>query len=175
MSALKPRIWTERTLRDRCEDVGECLIWKQAVNGQGYPQAFIDGKGGVMVRRWVFTHLLGREIPARSVVTSTCGDSRCCAPAHMKAVTYSKRLSMTYAQGRRNAVLESHKRLDRRRELGTVWLTIEKAREIRARSSERVEDLAKEYGVKDRHIRSIWSGTAWREVAGSSVFSWRPA
>lgn len=175
MNTLTPKTWTEKTLYDRCEEVGECWIWAQAVNGQGHPQAHINGKGGQLVRRWAFMTLLGKEVPARHVVTTTCMDVRCCNPAHLKCVSYSKRLSLAYARGDRNAVRESVKRANALRAAGKVRLDMEKAREIRARRDESADALAKEFNVRDNHIRSIWRGEKWQEAAGSSVFNWRPA
>jgi hypothetical protein len=167
-------VWDEKTLRDRCEEVGDCLIWMQACNSQGYPQACIDGKSGQMVRRWVYTKLMGKVIPPLHVVVSSCMDPKCCSQNHLGVMSCSKRLSLTHKQGLRMSAAEMVKRQQKCAFHDDMKLNLEVAKIIRSRRAERAEDLAKEYKVTCTHIRSIWRNEVWREANSASVFNWRP-
>ena len=154
----------------RCDEEGDCLLWTGATIN-GYPQARIGDKGGQMLRRHIFTALLGNALPPSRVVASTCENRLCCAPEHLFAMTYSKRLRLAYKRGSRNQAMEYVKRRETRRQQGTV-LDMEKARQIRARAGESNAVLAAEFGVHAKTIYSVKAGLTWREHApNSSVFN----
>ena len=161
---------TLEQIHARCEEEGDCWLWPGATIN-GYPQARIGDKGGQMLRRYIFTVLLGNELPLGRVVASICENRLCCAPAHLFSMTYSKRLRLAYKRGSRNQAMEYIKRRETRRQQGTV-LDMEKARQIRAREDEPNAVLAAEFGVHPKTIYSVKAGLTWREHApNSSVFN----
>lgn len=175
MNKRKAEPWTEKTLRDRCTEVGECLIWDHGVNGMGYPQAHIDGKGGQMVRRWVFTRLMGNELKKGHVVSAKCEQILCCSQGCLVDRTYSVNLRKSYKDGKRCTVAEYTKRQQQRIDCGFAKLNLEKARQIRARKDESSAVLAAEFGITTNHVTSVWREQCWKEAAAnSSVFAWRP-
>ena len=161
---------TLEQILSRCDEEGDCLLWTGATIN-GYPQARIGDKGGQMLRRYIFTELMGNELPLGRVVSSTCENRLCCAPQHLFSMTYSKRLRLAYKRGSRNQTTEYLKRRETRRDQGTV-LDMEKARQIRARAGESNAVLAAEFGVHAKTIYSVKAGLTWREHApNSSVFN----
>lgn len=60
---------TLKTIHDRCDEVGECWIWKDAVGKQGYPIVRLRPGGCLLVRR-VAVALDGRPAAARGSFSS---------------------------------------------------------------------------------------------------------
>lgn len=154
--------WTLKTIRDRCEEVGDCWVWGQAVNSTGYPQATIGGKGGQPVRR-VSVVLSGRRVGKGWRVVSDCG-KLCCNPEHLKLKTFSQVLVTSYESGRRNSAADYLGRFRRAQQAGMAQLTVEQVREIRGKlwAGATGASLAREYGVGHRCIREIKLNRSWR-------------
>ncbi len=171
--SVKHTVWTLDTVRSRCVEEGECWIWGQALNSCGYPQASVNGKN-TRVQRFIFTDLLGKELPAGHVISQSCRNKACCAPDCQIAITYGQRLVRTYAEGRKSSVAE---RIGKREKLiaqgWPVKLDMQKAREIRSRVGETHAALAAEFKVHPKTIYEIRRNRSWTEAAnGSSVFTW---
>lgn len=161
---------TLEAIYGRCEEFGACQLWKQATIN-GHPQARINGKSGRLVRRYIFTELLGRRVLPGYVVIASCREPLCVAAECLAQITYSERLRRAYATGRRSSSGEYLKRVAARVQMGTTILDFEKAREIRTRPESNAE-LGREYGVHPKTIRSIRIGKSWRDAApNSSVWS----
>lgn len=152
---------------------GDCMLWNLGTNKQGYPQAHLGGKGGQMVRRYVYSVLLGKTINKGKRISSVCGNRLCCAPEHLIQHTHSQTLKRCYQDGARSARLEYVRRLEGFLKHRPVKLSFEKAREIRARPPEVTHaELAREYGVTEHAIRKVRNGSSWRDhFAASSVFT----
>lgn len=166
-------VWTYEVVRDRCVEEGNCLLWAQSVNNCGYPQARIDGEV-TQVARWVLEQSLGRPIKPKHFASPRCRNKLCCSMGCLREMPRGQLLSEAYAAGRRNTVAEKARRRANAVLRGMAILDMDKARVIRARFSERTDDLAAEFGVHPDTIREVWKGRTWKEV-GNSVFSWRPA
>ena len=168
---------TLREIEMRCTKDGDCWIWAQGVNGKGHPQAHINGKGGQMVRRYVWELHHGRKLPAKGwVVFAECRSDRCCCPEHLEAMPRGKRTHLAYVLGERVPAAEYRGRLSTCIKRGMAKLSMDVARQIRARMDEPNTRLAAEYGVHPKTIYSIKNGRSWRESArGASVFNWAPA
>lgn len=165
---------TIETLQHYVTEEGECMLWKCGKNGDGYPQARIDGQP-VNIRAWVF-RMSGKKRSDSQVVTSNCGNRDCVNPAHLIAATRSSTNAAAYRSGNRNAQQEIAARRERAAKQGGVWahkLTLEKAREIRALKGTNVsqQQIAAQYGVSRSTVGEIWSGRRWRE-SSFSVFTW---
>ena len=124
---------TLQTIRDRCEDVGDCWIWRQAVTPRGsYPIMRVRPGGCLYVRR-VVVALDGRPAkPRQPVVATTCGEARCCNPAHLQATTVAAVAQHAAAQGKFSSLTRRAKVAAHRRAAPGVKLTMEIAHTIRA-------------------------------------------
>lgn len=166
--------WTLKHIKDRCDEVGNCWLWRQSVNKSGYPILKIDRKPW-RIARWVLTQTLGREIGAGMCASPSCGDRRCCSPTCLREATRSEVTHKGHKSGARAA---NHQSVIRYREAiirrGGAILSMEKAREIRARDDLSAAAIAREYGVSASSIKLLRANKTWREP-GASVFNWRPA
>jgi len=172
-------VWTLKTVHDRCEEVGDCWIWQQAcVNDR--PQASIGGKGGQMVRRYAFcfAHSMDLAQIRGLVVTSACGENRCCNPEHLRLVTHGQVLKRSWATTRDRARAAARQRgvvLAGRAGGIKPKLTQEQVQEIRSdlRPSKELGPL---YGVTASHISAVRRGASWgKPLPGSSVFAFAAA
>lgn len=156
------------TLDLYCERKGGHLLWLQGVQGQGYPQARIDGRSRI-VSRWLVEQTRRQPIPRGYVVANCCGLQRCLM--HLKVESYSDRMRRMYASGERNARNEYASRLERsieaRHIVGGVLakLTREQVEHMRSRAREPVPALAREFGVCASTVRDILQRRTWREGA----------
>jgi hypothetical protein len=167
---------TLETLRYYAHDCGDCLLWKQGTNGAGYPQATIDGKGGQMVRRYIFTHLMGKELRTRQVVTSRCDTKLCISPDHLISSWMGKIQERSYRTGKRMSRVEYTGRLERSIRSGWSKLGWEDIAKIRAEpESVSHAEIGRLYGIHHKTASKIRRGLSWRVSAmNSSVFNWRP-
>lgn len=160
------------TLAMRCTEEGNCLLWNQGVNNKGYPQTRINGATR-MVRRYVYTELMGKEVNAGRVVSTKCNNKRCISKFCLVSKTPGACLSEAYRTGARSATHEYADRLQRAIKYGMSKLSAEIALHIRTeRLHETNCSLAREYGVHAKTIASIKKGKSWKQRMGpSSVFS----
>jgi hypothetical protein len=161
------------TLHHYCTACGDCLLWNLGVNSTGYPQARLGQKQGQMVRRYVFTELMGRQIPRGHVVVATCDDRLCLEPSHLTTMKRGKVQERAYAKGKRIHALEYASRLAKAQEQGLATLGWERARYIRSQPAERTNTaIAAELGVSHKVVSNVRRGKSWRENYGiSSVFA----
>lgn len=153
---------TWRQLIMRCTEEGECLLWNQGLVSSGYPQARIDGRSQ-LVSRYVYVHLLGKEVRKGYVLTTRCENKLCLAPCCLMQVTYSERLKRTYATGARSAATEYASRQRRAVEQGIAKCSLEIAEDIRAnRMHVPSKQLAAELGVGRTAVDDMKAGRTWR-------------
>jgi len=156
----------------RTAEEGDCLLWTQPVNGEGYACASVGGRR-VVIRRWVYEHLVGPIKPG-FVITPSCGNKLCCAPAHLKAETRSTVNARTY-KTTRNTETEYQRRKRLAISMGWSKLSMDDAIAIR-RDSRTAREVAEAYRLHISTVYLIRQGKTWRESAnGASVFTWRPA
>lgn len=173
----KAHKWTLKTVRDRSEQEGACWLWARDINVRtGFPQACINGKSGMSVRRFVFTCLMRKELPKGHVVSTTCGNKACVSPRCLVAKTYGEVLSDAYKTGARwiTRASQLERTMDRK---GHVKLDLTKAREIRA-SKESSDYWARKCGVNRRTINKVRANQSWPEpqvAVNASVFTWAAA
>lgn len=159
-----------------CHDFGNCAHWAQGVNSAGYPIANIDGKPGTLVRRYVFTALLGNDLAPRQPLVARCGHKLCVSPSCLYASTMGKVLRKAYRDGLRSTQHEYLARLRTAQRNGWAKLTDEKAAEMRKLTPEvSHSEAAKLFGVHRTTASQVRRGKSWRNSApASSVFAWRP-
>ena len=156
-------------LMARCEECGDCLLWRGSYTANGHPQVRALGKVQ-LVRRVVYQLKRGPIQPGRVIVLK-CGERGCVNPEHMAQYTIQQVAQKAAKSG-------SFSRPDRCAKIARGWqrsvnakLTQEQAAEIRG-SSETQRALAAKYGVSKSMIARIKNGTAWRPMAvGASVFT----
>ncbi len=154
---------TLKMIHDRCDEVGDCWIWKDAVGQHGYP-IMRRLPGGCQLVRRVVVALDGRPAAARQPVTCTCDEKRCCNPAHLKPSTPSAVGKAAAAKGSFSTKARAARIAQGRRSSGATKLTLDLVREIRS-SEETGPVLAERYGVNRSLIGSIRRGTAWKDYS----------
>jgi len=152
---------TLKMIHDRCDEVGDCWIWKDAVGKHGYPIMRRRPSGCLLVRR-VAVALGGRPAQPRQPVACTCDEKRCCNPAHLKPSTPAAVAKAAAAKGAFSSMARSAKIAQSKR--ASAKLTLEIAREIRA-SEDSGPALAERYGVTRSMIGIIRRGAAWRDYS----------
>jgi DNA-binding Xre family transcriptional regulator len=162
------------TLHMYCTEEGDCLLWNLSLNSAGKPQARLDGQVW-MVQRYVYSHLMGKQIQKGRVITTRCLNPICCAPGCLVQMTYGDLIRRSYKDGSRSTQAEYAARLDRMIKSGKTKLDAQKAAQIRA-SDKTCQALAEEYGVHNKTISCIKRGKYWRQApAACSVFEWARA
>jgi len=73
---------TEKTLKDRSFESGDCWIWNQTLGKGRYPVMTVRGCRCQLVRR-IAARLAGLEPGKRQPVQSVCDDVLCVNPRHM--------------------------------------------------------------------------------------------
>lgn len=140
----------------RCSEDADCMIWRGCRGKTNQPKT---GNGSVRRIAWRLVH---GEIPAKRLVTVTCGHSMCLNPEHLALTTKSavirKVLSRLDVKVRKTA--SSRKSV--RAAVGKITMDI--ARTIR--SSDRPgAEWARELGVSESLVSLVKRGKTWKEPA----------
>lgn len=147
----------------RCEEFGDCLLWKQSCTPNGYPR--VSG-GYAHIMAWECVH---GPVPEGMRVRRTCDESRCCNVGHMELATRkqvnrlaAKRGAWKGSSARAAAIsVAARKRSP---------LTAEDVAAIRA-SDETGVALADRHGVSPSLISKIRHHKTWAPQRAGSVFS----
>lgn len=148
-------------IRARCDEEGDCWIWRDGTTQEGYPIFKPYGCKCTLVRRAAFV-LAGGHLKSRQPVVSSCGDRRCVNPEHLSTSTLSKIAKSAAKRGawggqiRRAAISAAQRKRSK--------INLEIAAEIRA-SSEASKVLSARFGVDKSLICRIRSGRAWRDYS----------
>lgn len=149
---------TMDTIRDRCDEVGDCWIWRGAVSHGTAPAINIDGKS-TSVRRFV-AGLLGRQTNSR-YITACCGEPLCVSPDHLRAVTRSqlniltaKRTGYGQSLARAAKIAQARRRHAR--------LSPELVQMIRESDLSDAQ-LATQLGVARSTVNDVRRGDTWRD------------
>lgn len=148
---------------DSVIEEGDCWIWQGYVTSGrrgGFPAMKFGRNGCVTVRRIVVA-LDGRPALPRQPVMATCGDKRCCNPAHLKVSTMTEVMQKA---GKFGALSSFAKRAAtaKTKRATMAKLDMTKANEIRASNDSDVV-LSAQYGVNRSLIGRIKRGEAWIE------------
>lgn len=164
----KPLVWTRETVYSRCDEMGECQIWREGVTASGSPRARVNGSGTTNIRNFMFTEVMGRKILPGCTIQPKCGNPRCVSEECLVQISMStmrkniaKRLKATPY-----GMLAFQKAAQR---AGFSTLGPAKASEIR-RSDRPARELAEAYGVDLRTIHRVRKHEIWAPVA-SSIFN----
>jgi hypothetical protein len=167
---MTPRIWTLKTILDRCIEEGDCWIWQQSLTNEGYPQACVEGKRATRIRGLAY-QLAGKVRQPGFHLVMECANRRCCNPKHMVQKTQSQIREIAHAAGKYSSASRYLRGVRHMRELNLSKLDFEKARELRRRLSlgETPAALAKEYGVSTSAIWRVRQGVTYREPFGATA------
>lgn len=158
---------TLKEIHDRCDEVGECWIWRDATSHGGYPIMKRSGGPCLYVRR-VVAELNGDVPEPRQPVATTCGEKCCCNPEHVHTTTTKKVAKAAAKRGAFSTLSRRMKVAAAKRSGPGAKLDMDKAREIRL-SIKTGKELAAEYGVNVSVIKGIRQGRMW--VDYSSPFA----
>lgn len=164
-----PKAWTMADVERRCTHYGECLLWNLSLNSGGHAVAHIAGKS-YLVRRYVYTELMGRRLREGELLAVKCKEPRCMAPGCLVARNASRILKDAYVD-----IMKDETQLRKRQrfatKVGFAKLDHETAQSIRARGLTTKQVMA-EYGLSDTSARQILSGKSWRAPrVANSVFN----
>lgn len=155
---------TLKMIADRCDEVGDCWIWRNAASTTGHP--IIKSEGKCRLVRRAAVALDGRPAAPSQPVACTCGEKLCCNPAHLYPSSVKHIARKAAKEGAWSGVARCKKLADVRRKSDNCKLTIEIAREVRA-STEKTEVLARRYGVNVSVIKGIRAGKLWKEYVAT--------
>lgn len=164
--------YCRRWLAARCEDDGDCLLWRMCVDKGGAPVASVQG-GRIRVRTWVHACTVG-AVPAGMELTTSCGNARCMA--HLVMVTTAERIAMVAERGGYStpARRAANRRSGAARQRYSADV-VRQARELFAQGMSSRE-IAAQLGVSPQSVSEWCLGRRRTDVApNASVFSWRPA
>lgn len=151
---------TLKSLLARCDEIGQCWIWRGAVDGKDRPVIIRDGKrvGARLVARELKDR---RAVASHLVMTTTCGCKRCISPACSVAVpeATSKRMAAergVYRSAAKSAKVAMTKRARSRFTAGDIEL-------VKAARSGAAASLA--VGMSESYAKAIRAGTARRDYS----------
>lgn len=146
-------------IESRCDEVGDCWIWRDATSQAGYPIMKRAGGPCLLVRR-VVAELKGDAPAPRQPVVTTCREKGCCNPAHVHTSTTQKVAKAAAKRGAFSSLSRRMKVAAAKRASPSAKLDMDKAREIRL-STKTGKDLAQEYGVNVSVIKGIRQNKMW--------------
>lgn len=160
-------VWNRKTVADRCEEVGDCLIWRNGVSPGGCPRAGIYGTD-TNVRNFVFVHLMGKELRKGHVVMPKCGNLQCVSDDCLALISFSVWRSRN---AKAKAMTAAGRREMQQRALASGFARIgpELAAEMR-RSGEDKHALQRKHGFHLRSIERVLTGESWTPIP-SSIFN----
>ncbi len=154
---------------DSTEEVGDCLIWQGADNGEGRPHYTPHLPGlGKLVHRAMFK-LNGGKVGIGQPLGCRCREKMCVNPDHYFPSSYKDCHKKAAKEGVYSSPVKSAKIANTKR-AKHAKLTIEIAREIRM-SDESGAVWAKRLGVDPSVPNGIKAGTRWKEYSGSNPFA----
>lgn len=150
--AAKPTVHTVKSLRARCIEEGECLIWQGYTAGRS-PMVY-DATRMVSVRK-LFTRLLRGSVKDDGYYVSICGDDLCVEPKHTtwrSQAQHASRMGIAAsvsasAQQRRRARISNTKRS----------ISLEAVHDI-CTSNETVRALAAKHGISPAMVQRYRAG-----------------
>lgn len=153
-------------IKARCDEVGDCWIWKDSMQGGDVPAMRLPGsidpkRKLVAVRRWI-AELQGRQTKGL-FATNSCKQKRCVCPDHIQLVP--RRVLQIHAGKtitKNQSPATKIARVRARVEAGNIKIGLENAIAIRA-SDKPAEQWAKELGCSVSAIFRTKRGEVWKE------------
>jgi hypothetical protein len=161
------------TIHARCDEVGDCWIWKGAMTGGGktpnmhHPNR--RGESAISVREVVLEALGKPRLTSKLWASNTCNEVHCVCPEHAAWRTRGGKLGELGAAGVWSRVELTMMKAAISQAKGVLnW---DKVRDIRSRDAEITHKaLASEFGVDPKTIRGVRQYLTWVEY-GANPFS----
>jgi hypothetical protein len=167
---------TRKLIEDRCERVGDCLIWQQAVSGQGAPIISLSQqRRAVSVRRLAWEMFNGKHLAKGQFVYALCGQKLCLSDACLRCGSKSDYMRNASRFGVFSTPEICAIRADARRKTAKLdWPAVAKIRADR-QAGKLLREIGAEHGISMDVASKVARGLMWREqINGASVFGWRP-
>lgn len=163
---------TLESVRARCREDGDCLLWTGTLTSKGYPTAKHQGRR-VQVRRWLYDVTNDKPLRRDQYPCVTCDQKLCLNREHLVAKSKGGYMKLAAENGVYSTPEKLRKLEQSMRASINAKLDIHKARQIRRRyaAGETSHALGREFNVHHSVITAIAANRAWREVA-TSVFNW---
>lgn len=157
------------TLQDiyaRCEEVGDCMEWQGGMSHGNTPVARVSGGNVVSVRRYIFTELLGNELPKGRSASIRCHNQRCVAEAHIYSATRTDIMNMAVETTRYGKRLSRNAKIAAKARARLSSLTPEQVQFIKE-SPLSGSAVAKVVGCAKSTANCIRSGRTWKPYIGN--------
>ncbi|WP_439587505.1 hypothetical protein [Hydrogenophaga sp.] len=148
-------------IKARCIEEGNCWMWQGPIGKTGYPITKLKGHQAPALVRRLVVELVGRPPAPRQPVIATCGDRRCCNPAHLELSSPSEVGKAAAKKGAFSSLTRRAKISAGVRASGTK-LTEQQAEEIRA-SDKPLREISRQYGINRSGVRRIKTGETWAD------------
>jgi hypothetical protein len=134
---------------DKSAGPDACWPWQGAITTHGYGCFLSDSRRVLGAHKVAYLYAKG-DVPAGLEIMHACDNPPCCNPAHLSL-------------GTRDENQQDKSRKGRCQKTNKWKLTYAKAQEIRAaRGLKSSGELAKEYGITQSHVFTIWAGRVWQ-------------
>ena len=150
---------TKRWIWSQCEECGDCLLWRGAVDSHGTPMMRKGQPKTDSVRR-VLVRALGRN-PNGKIATTRCGNKLCMAEGHV--VLWTRKQLQQRSMGKKAGDVAWGLAVRRGRE-PTCKLSMEAARNIRAEGLT-ARQVMERYGVSEFAAYSVIRGRSWKDYS----------
>jgi DNA-binding XRE family transcriptional regulator len=145
-------------IREKSVEEGDCWLWTGYVATSGHPYTSTGGKGSTVARS-VATRL-GMKVDGK-VVRMKCNNKLCVNPAHLSVISRPDLARQTLVASTRTIEWKmKHIAATRRKSK----LTMDMVRQIRNAEGFTQKQLAQQYGVHQRVIHNIRSGSGWKDT-----------
>lgn len=153
-------------IKARCDEVGDCWIWKDSMQGGDVPAMRLPGSVDpkrklVSVRRWI-AELQGRQTKGL-FATNSCKQKRCVCPDHIQLLTrknLQKRAGQTITKNQNPAAKIA--RVIAREKAGNIKIGLENAIAIRT-GDKPVEQWAKDLNCSESAVWRAKRGEVWKD------------
>ena len=140
----------EQKFWSKVNKTSECWLWTAYKDKDGYGKFWYEGRTRKAHRiSWL---LSGREIPEGNVLRHKCRNRHCVNPEHLETGTLAENQADRIRDGTSSRGIKN----------GSVKLTEEHVKHIRARATESGVELAKEFGVSPPSISRIILRKSWK-------------
>ena len=150
-------------IKSRCEEEGECWIWKDATDSNGYPIAKVDGKCQLVRRVAYSLKPSAPKLQPRQPVIAKCDCRLCVNPSCLRASTIAEVSRMAGKAGKLSGLIKGAKIAAHKRATGAK-IDMEIANSIRL-SGETGPVLAARHNIDRALVNRIKRGGAWKDYS----------
>ena len=128
--------------------MGDCILWKKALNSGGYPVTWKNGKT-------VYAHREIAQAKPDEVVLHSCDNPSCVNPEHLSIGTDADNSADMVAKNRQAKGMDC----------GNSKLTEDDVRLIRfLKSCMSSRQVADRYNISKTNVLDIWNNKIWRHI-----------